>query len=84
MPFGDNRENFRVVIEERSPVEVGKKPCMYVCLAYPLRCFYLVDPGGRDVAGWTVDIDALRPGGGVELGGSPVVCLLGSCWLVQK
>lgn len=51
MPFGDNRENFRVVIEERSPVEVGKKPCMYVCLAYPLRCFYLVDPGGRDLAG---------------------------------
>lgn len=29
-----------------------------------------------------MDIDALRPG--VELGGSPVVYLLGSYWLVQK
>lgn len=57
---------------------------MYVYLACPLRCFYLVDPRVRDVAGWAVDVDALRAGGGVELGGSPVVCLLGSNWLVQK
>lgn len=41
-------------------------------------------PEVRDIAGWTVAIDALRPGGGVELGGSPVICLLGSYWLVQK